>query len=335
MGRIPTSTAGSEGPKLKFRRFAGDADIPRMLDIENRCYLADRIDLVLTLEELEEELKHPVNSNPTTDCIIAEHAGESVGHTMLSWQDDYEGRRMYFVYAFLEPRLHGTGLRDQLLQKCEERIREMSKEHPANMEKHFETYSNIEDNDWKRTLELAGFVPYLHMYEMLRKDFDDIPDLPLPKGVEVRPVRPEHYKKIWDAMKEAFRDERSFSEFRYGDEAFEKSLKTHYFSPHLWQIAWAGDEVVGGVHNYINVEENKALGRNWGHPERIFVARAWRKKGIARALITRSLRVLEEQGVEQASMDVDTENPSGALGIYESLGFKPNMHYARFWKPLK
>ncbi len=334
MSCSPRGVTKTDKPELSFRKFVGDVDIERMLDIQNRCYEADLIDLVLTLDELKEELKHPGNSNPSTDSVIAELDGRQVGHTMLGWQDDYKGRRMYFVYAFLEPRLHGTGLRDQLLWRCEERIREMSREHPAVLEKHFDTYCNIEDNDWKRVLEKAGFVPYLHMYEMLRNNLDDIPELPLPEGVEVRPVRPEHYRKIWDAMKEAFRDDRSFSEYRYGEEAFEKSKKTHYFMPDLWQIAWAGDEVVGGVHNYINVEENQALGRNWGHPERIFVARAWRKKGIARALIARSLRVLKTQGVEQASMDVDTENPSGALGIYESLGFRPKMHYARFWKPL-
>jgi GNAT superfamily N-acetyltransferase len=221
-----------------------------------------------------------------------------------------------------------------LLRRSEERLRELAREHPQGITKYIETYAHAEKNDWSSVLELEGYSPTWHLFEMVRPDLDNIPDLPLPEGVEVRQVRPEHYKTVWDAMKEALRDERSFSEDRYGDVAFEKELKEPIFSPEIWQIAWAGSEVIGGVHNYIKREENKALGRKWGHTERIFVARGWRKRGVARALIARSLKVLKDQGMEAATLDVDTENPSGALRVYESLGYKPTEHFVFYKKSL-
>ena len=93
-------------------------------------------------------------------------------------------------------------------------------------------------------------------------------------------------------------------------------------------------ELVGGVHNHIDNEENQAFNRKWGHTEQIFVRRPWRNKGIAKALITRSLRILSEHGMTEATLDVDTENPSGALRLYENLGFKPYSEFIFYRKPL-
>jgi hypothetical protein len=41
---------------------------------------------------------------------------------------------------------------------------------------------------------------------MVRPSLGDSPDFPLPPGLEVRPVNPEHYRAIWDADVEAFLD---------------------------------------------------------------------------------------------------------------------------------
>jgi len=49
----------------------------------------------------------------------------------------------------------------------------------------------------------------------------------------------------------------------------------------------------------------------------ISVRRPWRKRGLARAMIARSLHVLKEQGMTESCLNVDTENLSGATRIYE------------------
>ena len=89
----------------------------------------------------------------------------------------------------------------------------------------------------------------------------------------------------------------------------------------MWQVAWAGDEVVGQVRTYANDGDREMFGRRRAWTEYISTARAWRKQGIATALICASLRQLADLGYEEAALGVDTENPSGALGLYESLGY--------------
>jgi mycothiol synthase len=328
----PKTMDSANYPGLSFRKFRGKEDLPSMARVENACWKADLVDLVITPDEMEEEFANPINMNPLEDIIIAELDGESVGHGIIHWRRGRENDRLYFVYAFVLPEYMGKGIRDRLLHRMEARTREIAKTHPKGTDKFFDAYANTEENDWKSTLIREGYAVTSHMFEMVRPDLERIPDLPLPKGVEVRPVKPEHYRLIWESAKEALKDERSYSEDRNSEEAFENAMKSPIFTPELWQIAWAGDEVVGGVHNFISREENKRLGRKWGHTEKIFVARAWRKKGIARALIARSLKVLKDQGMEQATLDVDTENPSGALRVYESMGYRPAMHYSYYRK---
>jgi len=76
------------------------------------------------------------------------------------------------------------------------------------------------------------------------------------------------------------------------------------------------------ILNVVNADENKKLGLRWGWPDQICVRRGWRKRGLATALILESLNMLKDRGFEQAVLHVDTQNANGALGLYESNGFK-------------
>jgi ribosomal protein S18 acetylase RimI-like enzyme len=106
------------------------------------------------------------------------------------------------------------------------------------------------------------------------------------------------------------------------------------FDPTLWQIAWRGDQVVGTVFGMINAKENEANGRKRGMTELISVARPWRGKGIAKALMARCMRELKARGMTEAALGVDAENPSGALKLYEKMGFRVVKKATFYRKPL-
>ena len=93
------------------------------------------------------------------------------------------------------------------------------------------------------------------------------------------------------------------------------------FDPSLFLVAWEGDEIAGGVLNAIYEAENQELGLNRAWLDSVFTRRPWRRRGLARNLIARSLHLLRERGLTGAALGVDADNPSGALGLYESVGF--------------
>jgi mycothiol synthase len=87
-------------------------------------------------------------------------------------------------------------------------------------------------------------------------------------------------------------------------------------------VAWAGDEVVGSIQAYIDFLENEEYHRRRGWTEEITTSKPWRKRGLAAALIARNLRHFKSLGLQEAALGVDTQNLSGALRLYERMGFR-------------
>jgi ribosomal protein S18 acetylase RimI-like enzyme len=145
-------------------------------------------------------------------------------------------------------------------------------------------------------------------------------------------VKPEHYRAIISAWNEVCKDMRG--QIPITDEDFKGFQESPIFNPSIWQIAWHKNDVVGTILNFINEQENKEYKRKRGHVELISVQRPWRGKGIAKALIARSLKLLKERGMTEAALGVDAENPSGALHLYQKIGFQIEKRVVFYRKPL-
>ena len=169
-------------------------------------------------------------------------------------------------------------------------------------------------------LKSEGYTPARYGFMMLRANLENVPDLPLPPGLEVRPVRPEQYRMIWEASAEAFRDHWGYVEPQ--EEDYQGWLGGKEFQPELWQVAWDGDQVAGMILNYIDPDENKTYQRKRGWTENICVRRPWRRKGLARALLARSIKMHRDLGMTETALGVDAENPNGARQLYESMGYE-------------
>jgi ribosomal protein S18 acetylase RimI-like enzyme len=113
-------------------------------------------------------------------------------------------------------------------------------------------------------------------------------------------------------------------------------VDTTVFQPELWQVAWdiATDQVAGQVRTYIDHEQNKLYHRLRGWTEFISVLRPFRRRGLARALIARSLRAQKQAGMTESALGVDSDNLSGATRVYEDCGFRVVKRTTIYRKPL-
>jgi ribosomal protein S18 acetylase RimI-like enzyme len=166
----------------------------------------------------------------------------------------------------------------------------------------------------------------------MARPLENIPPAALPDGIEARPVDEKDIRKIWNASIEAFRDHWGFSPPT--EEDFDGYLKSKYFQPELWQVAWDGDKIVGSVLNYIDHDYNEKYHKMRGYTEEITTHRDYRRQGIAKALIVRSMHMHKAKGMTKVALGVDTENPNGALQLYESLGYRQEKTWITFRKPL-
>ncbi len=319
-------------PGLAFRRFRGEKDYPVMVAVINGSNKADGIAHTDSLEDVTAAYRHLVNCDPYTDVLFVEMKDEAVGYARVWWILKSDGTRTYCHFALLLPEWRGKGIRRAMLRHNEDRLREIAKDHPKDSAHVFETWAADTETDWESLLRDEEYKPVRYLFEMVRPNLDDIPNVPMPQGLEVRPAKPEHYRKIWDAAGEAFQDHWGATEWR--DEWFEQWQEKPIFNPKLWQVAWDGDEVAGMVLNFIHQGENKEFNRKRGYTEEICVRRPWRKRSLARALIARSFKVLKDQGMTEAALSVDAENITGALGLYESMGFRTVKRHTTFRKPM-
>jgi ribosomal protein S18 acetylase RimI-like enzyme len=183
-------------------------------------------------------------------------------------------------------------------------------------------------------LESLGYEPTRWFFEMLRPSLDEVEIPPLPNGIEIRPLSSarEDVRRVFDADVEAFKDH--WGGFA-GDEAFyQEWIHDPSFDPSLYLVAFDGDEIAGGVENAIYRAENEAFGRSRGWLDSVFTRRPWRRRGLGAALVARSLVRLREAGMTEAMLGVDSENPTGALGLYERAGFRVHTRSVAYRKPM-
>ncbi len=323
-------------PGLRFRRFAGPSDYPRMIEVLNASKDADGLEEVDTLEALAHNYAHLMNCHPAEDMVMMDVAGALVGYARVWWMQEERTRaRIYSAIAFLAPQWRGHGIGRAVLHWQEARLRAIAAAHPADGPRAFQVFSSKGEQAKTALIERLGYRPMRYFYEMLRPALDDIPAAPLPAGLEVRPVQPEHLRAIWEANVEAFRDHWGY--VPPAEDSYQQWLGSEEFQPDIWKVAWdtRTNTVAGMVLGFINHAQNQKFNRLRGWTENICTAREWRKRGVARALIAENLRELKARGMTEAALGVDTQNPTGALHVYEAMGFRPVQTFVTYRKEMK
>jgi mycothiol synthase len=171
--------------------------------------------------------------------------------------------------------------------------------------------------------ERHGFRAARYSYTMQCDLHQPKPEIPLPQGPDLLPWDPALDLAVMDAFNLAFQG-------HWGVPAMTPDLWRAFFTgvsqfrPDLSCVALAGDEVVAFCINWV-VDGN-------GWIEAVGVVPDWRGSGIASALLAHSLRLFHQASLEQAALDVDADNPTGALRLYQKLGFstvKEEIHFVK------
>ena len=305
---------------LHFRPYRGPADLPGMIAVRNAAAIADRSFEIETEAELANTLANREAFVPERDIVLAELGDRivAISHELVSVRD---GVRVYDSYGHVHPDVRRRGIGRAMLRNAETRLRARAVAEGGGTGVFLGSWAFEMSPGSVALLDAEGYQVVRWFFEMERPTADPLLEAPLPDGLELRPVCPEDVRPVLMADFEAFQDHwgaRPFSE-----EAIREVEGSPHTDPSLWMVAWAGDEVAGSVLGSIFPDDNEASGVQRGWLDRVSVRRPWRHRGVARALIVAAIRALRERGMEVASLGVDAENQTGALGLYEGLGFRP------------
>lgn len=319
-------------PGLRFRTYTGPEDTPAMADLYAAVAEADGDPERWTAEELRVELENWTHFDPREDDVLAFVDGELVASSRLDWVDSNDGRRFYYHFGRVRPTWRRRGLGSAMWTRNERRLIEAATEHEDPRPRVLATYTEENDVGDRVLAETHGYGPVRVYHLMVRPDMEDILMPPLPDGLEVRPVTPDLLPQLFEAMAEAFKDH--FGGDDTSPPAYRRWVEDPNLDPSLWSVAFDGDEIAAGVLGYVFPAENEAHGYARGWPDPVFTRRAWRRRGLASALIGRTLVLLRDRGMTSAQLGVDSENPNQALGLYQRHGFVVQRSSTEWHKPL-
>jgi GNAT superfamily N-acetyltransferase len=267
------------------------------------------------------------------DVEIVELDGVPVAFVESEWIDTTDGIREYRMGAMVDPDWRRRGIGRWLQRRLEAHARVLAALYPSDQPAAAGSWVPDAREGARILLEQEGFTPARYFFDMVRPTMDDIQHLPLPDGLEIRPVGPDAYRQLWDADAEAFLDH--WGGFDASDAAFQAWLKDPRFEPSLFVVAWDGDQIAGGVINQINETENAAFNRKRGWLQSVFTRRPWRQRGVASALVAHSLELLRDRGMTSAGLGVDADNPNSATRLYEKAGFELDFRSTAYRKPME
>ncbi len=187
---------------------------------------------------------------------------------------------------------------------------------------------SIDDaDDAARAMVLGRGFSFVRSFRHMLIDLDG-PRHPgtAPTGIEIRGIDPEEdLARAHAIFVDAFADEWGYREIPFAEwRSLEVDIPA--FDPSLWLLATDGDAVVGALSA---VAQD---GRGW--VGELGVRRAWRGRGIGSALLRRTFATFADRGMPRVMLNVDFDNPTGAMRLYERVGMRAVRGYDIFEKPI-
>lgn len=320
LDRVTTHDAGLTLRPLRH------ADIPAHAALLAAIEAVDHTGEHYSEADLEEEYANP-DIEVGKDIVGAwEGTGdeeELVGYFSVYPRHADDTYQKIHVEGSVRPDRRGHGIGAVLVRAMLDRADEVHREKHPDMPAKLMLTGLSTNEDQARLLADAGFGAERYSFVM-RTVLGDVPEPEqLPDG-----YRMERYDETWSAgmhaaHNEAFLDHPNFTPWT--DVMWKQWVTdSRNFRPQLSLVVVHEDDqstVVAYVQSNEFDAYFEATGRREAYVAKVGTRREHRGKGLAGRLLRHALWGYQQAGYDEASLDVDSENPTGALGIYERAGF--------------
>jgi ribosomal protein S18 acetylase RimI-like enzyme len=181
------------------------------------------------------------------------------------------------------------------------------------------SFAEADAVDQIRRYESLGYVVARHFVDMERSLTVAIPAPALADGVDIVPWNDRWKRSAYAAQVAAFVDH--WGSLPPTWEKWQHGLQWPGHRLDLSHLAIADGEVVALALNGVYPQDWGLRNRSEGWIETLGTRQEWRKRGLASALLSASFQSFVAEGLDYACIGVDGASPTGALRLYENLGF--------------
>jgi mycothiol synthase len=251
---------------------------------------------------------------------VCDPAGDMVAYATVMASPTFRGAFPVYLEGRVRPDLRGRGIGRALLAW------QLTRGTYLHAERHPEAPGalTVEVPGAMRSLEAlvrrAGLAAE-RWYREMQRPLADLPRVPPVRDVDLVPFTWDRDDEVRRAHNAAFTRHHGSSE---RDPQAWQGLFTGQrgFRPDLSRLAVEDGAVVGYVLAYVYEADTAARGTREVVLGQIGVLPTARGRGVAGALIGEVLRVAAAGDCVSAGLGVDTDNVTGALRLYEGLGFR-------------
>lgn len=303
----------------------GRDDLPAVAALYAVCEAHDANPERQSLTGLEEYWDSP-RSRPDEDTLVAhDGAGAVVAVAWSGCNRAVTERRGVRLNGVVHPDRRGEGIGGAVLTWALAHARAWD---AATREEGFgplvvRLWAPADQADVRDLAERHGLAVARYFFEMSRP-LQDLDDVVVPDGIRLVDWDPARSSEVHRVVDEAFRDH--WGHAAQTDEMWAEGIASDAFRP-AWTVLAvdeATDAVVGAAINVAWEQDWAATGIREGCTDELAVLRSHRGRGIAAALLHESMHRFAADAMDAAALGVDAANPSGALGLYERLGYERN-----------
>ncbi len=306
-------------------RLYQETDFAPVLSLINTAARADGDPYLHTQASLRSRLDTPhaaPHIDPTQDTWVAEWPSAGVVAYADGVLRGSESEWIYRTQCYVHPHFRRQGIGRALLERQWERVKEISAQlggaRTDNVRIILAARAFDTQPDALALFEALSMKRVRYFFVMRRNLAEPIPPLNVPPGLNVCLWSERRDDRaVWAASQEAFADHWGHQPEPF--QVLENRIQAGHINPACSFIAWDGDEVAGGALNRMNV-----MAIEQDQPNQVgllFVRRPWRKRGLGRALLVASMNHARQLGQPAVILNVDAENLTGAVRLYESVGF--------------
>lgn len=310
-------------PGIGWRSFEC-GDLPAIAEFYAHCETFDRNPERHSLVGLEEFWESP-RSRPDEDTLVGvDAAGRIVATAWAGCNRVLTDKRGVYLGGAVKPERRGEGigraiLRWQVTHGIEwDRATRKLGYGPLVMR----LYAPTEQTDVRDLAERHLLAVERYFFEMSRRLSEQPVAASPPEGIRIVDWDVDRSSEIHRVVDVAFRDHWGHVD-RTG-EMWDEAVTGHAFRPEwsVLAVEAATGSVVGAALNCAYEQDWQAKGLTEGYTDELAVAGSHRGRGIASTLLRESMRRFAASGMDAAGLGVDAANPSGALQLYEGLGYE-------------